>query len=283
MTKTVLDIINRIPHPAPWSEGDNIPWNDPEFSERMLAEHLSQDHDLASRKEETIDDQVAWIFSEVLGSKPARLLDLACGPGLYTSRLAGLGCECVGIDFSPASIQHARETAPSGTPACTYHHADVRDGQFGRDFDLVMMLYGQLNVFPRARGLEILTNAHQALKPGGSLLLEIQTPEQLRRGGEAGPSWYSAQSGLFSAEPHLVLQESFWDEESGASTMRFSAIDGATGHVSTYALSNEAYTPQQLTDHLSAAGFTDAQRFPSLRGDADNTDQSLPAIVARKR
>ncbi|MCP4589836.1 MAG: hypothetical protein GY842_03755 [bacterium] len=29
--------------PAPWSEGDNITWNDPEFSERMLIEHLTQD------------------------------------------------------------------------------------------------------------------------------------------------------------------------------------------------------------------------------------------------
>lgn len=88
MTKTLLDLINRSPSPAPWSEGDNIPWDDPGFSERMLAEHLSQEHDLASRKSATIERQVGWIFTEVLGAKPARLLDLACGPGLYTSRLA---------------------------------------------------------------------------------------------------------------------------------------------------------------------------------------------------
>ena len=53
--KTLLGIVNRAPKPAPWSEGDNIPWNDPDFSERMLVEHLSQEHDLASRKSETID------------------------------------------------------------------------------------------------------------------------------------------------------------------------------------------------------------------------------------
>jgi hypothetical protein len=55
MTKKILDIVERQPEPTPWSEGDNIPWDDPGFSDRMLAEHLSQDHDLASRKSETID------------------------------------------------------------------------------------------------------------------------------------------------------------------------------------------------------------------------------------
>ena len=95
----------------PWAEGDNIPWDDPEFSERMLAEHLNQEHDLASRKAETIDQHVRWIHSEVLDSRSARVLDLACGPGLYTLRLAQLGCDCFGIDFSPASIRHAKQRA----------------------------------------------------------------------------------------------------------------------------------------------------------------------------
>jgi hypothetical protein len=37
MTKTILDIVDRNPTPAPWSEGDNFPWDDPGFSKRMLA------------------------------------------------------------------------------------------------------------------------------------------------------------------------------------------------------------------------------------------------------
>ena len=49
MSNTILDIVDREPNPTPWSEGDNIPWDDSDFSERMLAEHLSQEHDLASR------------------------------------------------------------------------------------------------------------------------------------------------------------------------------------------------------------------------------------------
>lgn len=123
----------------------------------------------------------------------------------------------------------------------------MRNGLFGRGFDLVMMVYGRFNVFPRDRGLEILKNAHRALKPGGGLLLEVQSREQIRREGEKAPSWYTALSGLFSEAPHLVLQENFWDADAGASTTRFSIIDGRTGRVSTYALSNEAYRENELT------------------------------------
>jgi SAM-dependent methyltransferase len=282
MMKTILDIVDRTPKPAPWSEGDNIPWDDPEFSERMLAEHLSQEHDLASRKSETIDHHVEWIFSEVLNSRPARLLDLACGPGLYTARLAKIGCDCVGVDFSPASIRYARDVADREADlACTYHQADVRGEAFGEGFDLVMMIYGQFNVFPRDRGLEILKKAHGALKPGGSVLLEYQSQKQVQNDGEKAPSWYTAQSGLFSGAPHLVLQENFWDADAAASTVRFSVIDGLTGTVSTYALSNEAYTEDELTDTLRLAGFKDVERFPSLSGTAAAGEPDLPVVVAR--
>lgn len=281
--KTILDIVNRKPDPAPWSEGDNIPWNDPEFSERMLAEHLSQDHDLASRRSETIDQHVEWIFSTILDSRPARVLDLGCGPGLFALRLARKGCECVGIDFSPASIRYARGLASSESKLlCTFHHADVRSGRFGVDFDLVMMIYGQLNVFPRPRGEEILNRARAALRPGGVLLLEVQSRERIQKTGEHGPSWYSAQSGLFSDQPHLVLQENFWDAEAEASTIRFLTIDGQTGLVKSYALSNEAYTEKELTDALGKAGFRDVERFPSLSGKTIAGDADLPVLVARR-
>ena len=46
----LLHVIQRSPAPVPWAEGENIPWHDPAFSERMLTEHLSQAHDAASRR-----------------------------------------------------------------------------------------------------------------------------------------------------------------------------------------------------------------------------------------
>jgi len=129
--------------------------------------------------------------------------------------------------------------------------------------------------------MEILKMAHAALKPGGSLLLEVQSAEQIQKSGEKGPSWYSAQAGLFSEAPHVVLQENFWHAEAGASTTRFFVIDGRTGSVSSYALSNEAYTERELTDSLRSAGFQVVERFPSLSGKTVAGEKDLPVVVAR--
>src|SRR3954449_4200661 len=97
----LADLVNRQFPPEPWAEGDNIPWHEPAFSARMLAEHLSQAHDAASRRAATIDRQVAWIDETIRHGRPAAILDLGCGPGLYSGRLAARGHTCVGIDYSP--------------------------------------------------------------------------------------------------------------------------------------------------------------------------------------
>lgn len=60
----------------PWHGAYKIPWDDPDFRRRMLAEHLTQDHDMASRRAEWIDKQTAWIHDRLLNRKPARILDL---------------------------------------------------------------------------------------------------------------------------------------------------------------------------------------------------------------
>lgn len=280
--RTLIDIVERSAQPAPWTEGDNIPWNDPEFSERMLAEHLSQGHDLASRREKTIDAHVDWIFSSVLDGRPGRVLDLGCGPGLYTQRLASRGCECVGVDFSPASIRYASKTAAAAGLDCRYIHGDLRNQDFGTGFHLVMMVYGQFNVFPRDVGMTILKKAHAALEPGGRLVLEFQAAEQIKSEERAGPNWYSAPSGLFSDRPHLVLQENTWDDDASASTTRFMVIDASTGAVSNYALSNEAYTDRELGHALRTAGFDEVRSCPSLSAQTVAAETDLPVVVATR-
>jgi 2-polyprenyl-3-methyl-5-hydroxy-6-metoxy-1,4-benzoquinol methylase len=127
----LLDVVHRALPPAAWSEGEKIPWKDPEFSTRMLREHLAQTHDGASRRSERIAAHVRWIDEAVLGGRATRVLDLACGPGLYTARLAALGHDCTGIDFAPAAIAYARTTAQDASLRCTYQLADIRTADYG--------------------------------------------------------------------------------------------------------------------------------------------------------
>lgn len=180
----LIDLIERTSPPMPWAEGEKIPWNEPGFSARMLREHLSQDHDAASRRAAIIDQHVAWIHEHVLENNPAHILDLGCGPGLYLSRLAALGHDCKGIDFSPASIDYARQQAASQQGKCTYMQGDIRQADYGSDHDLVMLIFGEFNTFKPDDARLILTKAYAALKAGGRLLIEPHTFAAVKQIGE---------------------------------------------------------------------------------------------------
>ena len=226
------DIIRRTETPEPWDEGDKIPWDDPEFSRRMLHEHLSQTHDMASRRVSLIEHHVAWIHRSLLAESPGRVLDLGCGPGLYTSRLAALGHECFGIDFSPASIDYAQSNSDQNSNhAVTYRRGDVRRTVYGDGYDLVMLIFGEFNMFSREDARAILRKAHDALRQTGRLLLEVHTHEFVEAMGRAGTSWRSSEGGLFSDRPHLVLNESFWHDQHSVATRRMFVIDAGNHKV----------------------------------------------------
>jgi SAM-dependent methyltransferase len=278
----LMDIIHRQSVPRPWAEGEKIPWNAPDFSRRMLDEHLSQEHDAASRRFEIIDKHVKWIHNQVLKRNPTRVLDLGCGPGLYTNRLARLGHRCVGIDFSPASIAYAREQAEEAGLECTYIHQDIRTADYGDEYGLVMSIFGEFNVFRPGEARGILEKAYRALVPNGFLLFEPHTFEAVVKIGKQPASWYSAEKGLFSEEPHLYLQENFWDTEDNVAIARYYVIDAATGEVARYSASTQAYTNEEYRSLLAKCGFGEVVFYPSLGGSANSPEGDLIAILSQK-
>ena len=282
MQCTLADIARRAPRPVPWQEGENIPWHEPGFSARMLAEHLSQAHDAASRRAPIIDRQVAWIAQTVLGGHTTAILDLGCGPGLYTSRLARLGHSCVGIDFSPAAIAYATSQATALGLACRYQQADIREANFGSGFGLVLLLYGELNVFPRETAGQIIEKAYNALTAGGLLVLEPQRFAAIQHRGEQESTWYTRARGLFADSPYLCLTEHFWEPDPAVATTRYFIVDLATSVVTRHAQSFQAYTDVEYRDLLQAAGFATVALFPSLAGVPDPEQADFCAIVARK-
>lgn len=278
------ELLQRTPVPAPWSEGEKIPWNEPGFSRRMLREHLDPGHDAASRRQETIDRQVAWLHETVRAGKPGRVLDLGCGPGLYTSRLAALGHTCLGVDFSPASIAYAREQASATGSTCRYVEGDMRalDLEPEGPFELAMLLFGELNTFRADDAAAILAHTRRTLSPAATLVLEPQTFDAVRAIGQRQPRWVTHPQGLFSERPHLLLEEAFWDEAHAASTQRWHVIDAGTSELESHASSTQAYSEDDYRALLEQAEFEDITFFPSLTGRRGGASD-LCAITARPR
>lgn len=97
-----------------------------------------------------------------------RVLDLGCGSGQKTSRLAQ-SFEVVGVDISEAQVDLAR----AAVPEASFVHADFAELDLsGESFDAVTAFYSIVHV-PRAEHLELLRTIRGWLKPGGLFLASL--------------------------------------------------------------------------------------------------------------
>ncbi|MAI27590.1 MAG: class I SAM-dependent methyltransferase [Myxococcota bacterium] len=277
-----LDVLIDRPPMVPFAPGSGLPWNEADFSQRMLTEHLSQHHDRGSRRFEIIDQQVDWIHQVLLDGKPGRILDLGCGPGLHTTRLARLGHGCTGLDFSPAAIEYAKSEAEKNQDGCEYHLADLGDADLGSGFDAVLMLFGEFNTLAPAHAASLLTRVHSALAPSGRLLLELHFDDYVQALGEEPPEWTAEPSGPFSSGPYLALHESQWHEEETVTTERYWVFEeGQDDGPRAYSLHTQAYTDEELDGLLEAAGLEAVGRYESLTGDVESEAELFGLVGAR--
>ncbi len=92
-----------------------------------------------------------------------RVLDVGCGEGLLTRRLAPFAEQVTGVDVDAAMIDRARASAP----AIRYVHGDVRALNLGAPFDLVTCV-AVLHHLGLEHGLERLRDL---VAPGGTLVV----------------------------------------------------------------------------------------------------------------
>jgi trans-aconitate methyltransferase len=93
-----------------------------------------------------------------------RILDLGCGDGPLTARLAALGCRVTGVDGSPAMVAAARALGLD---------ARVMDGQtleFDGEFDAV---FSNAALHWMKRGAAVIDGVWRALRPGGRFVGEF--------------------------------------------------------------------------------------------------------------
>ena len=102
-------------------------------------------------------------------------LDLACGNGIFSRRLADLGATVVAADFSPKFIELARERSAEYADRIAYHVADATDeaqllalaGDEQRRFDLAccnMALMDMPAIAPLFRAVAQLLKPERALR-----------------------------------------------------------------------------------------------------------------------
>lgn len=267
LTHALWRVYNRPPRPLPFSFGGNLPWDEPEFSCRMLREHLDEAHGAASRQTRERALQIPWLWQKLGLQSNNHLFDVTCGPGLYAVAFAQRGIRVTAVDFAPASIAYAQELAARHQVQhlCDFQQVDIREMAFAQaNFDAAILLYGQLAVMTKSEAKDVLRRIFAALKPGGKLCIELLNQSTVDK--TESTWWYSDDSGLWGGAPYLHFGERFWDEETAVSTERFHILHLESGQLDEILLCDQTYAVDDMIEMMRMVGFTAVEHFPAWAG-----------------
>lgn len=249
-------------------------WDDPYISERMLAAHLDPDTDAASRRPEAITRAVEWILSLPLPAGAA-LLDLGCGPGLYTRQFSEHGLRVTGLDFSARSIQYARQHDPK----TDYVLQDYLAMDYEAAFDIATLIYYDYGALVPEERRRLLGLVHRALKPGGVFLFDVRTPVD-SRGKSDSTSWdRNPDGGFWNPDPHLCLNARYYYGET-AEVSRTVVVDDRGPRP--YNIWDCYFTRQSLLDETAPAGFSEGRFYRDVAGEPYSEDSPTICAVLQK-
>ena len=208
---------------------------------------------------------------DLLAPKPGeRILDLGCGDGVLTKKLAHLGCDVVAVDSSVAQIEAARKF---GLNASAISGEDL---PYNQEFDAVFS-NAVLHWIQRADVM--LAGVYRSLKPGGRFVAEcgghgcvhkirtalVQALDRRGVEGEARVPWYFPTPGDYATR----LERAGFRVDSIALIPRPTPLPGdIMGWLETFALNFfQGFSDEARSDYLQEVRMV---LEPQLR-DADGT------------
>ena len=154
----------------------------------MVGEHITEPKDFDCAAVFDVDDYL-YFYSEALTDErtdmevnalvrllvldqPKKILDLACGFGRHTNRLAVMGHKMTGVDIMPGFLEIAKQDALQKGVEVHYQQNDMRTITFDNEFDCVLLLFTAFGYFSDEENLQVLINARNALFARGLLIFD---------------------------------------------------------------------------------------------------------------
>jgi SAM-dependent methyltransferase len=178
-------------------------WTDEHTSSKRLQFHLDGSIDVASRKTAFIDRSVASMVSRFGLGEGKAMADFGCGPGLYTTRLDASGASVTGIDFSPRSIEYAKEMSIRQGLSIDHVNANYLEFDSEKRFDLITMIMCDYCALSPTQRHPMLEKFRTHLRTGGALLLDVYSLNAFATRQESVTYAFRLMDGFWSSEPYF--------------------------------------------------------------------------------
>ncbi|MFA6075786.1 MAG: class I SAM-dependent methyltransferase [Negativicutes bacterium] len=272
-------LLDAAKKPPLFSLGEELFWNDPHISQQMLECHLDPYVDVASRKHKTIDEIVWWLTSYLQLTPGSRVLDIGCGPGLYSTRFYQQGLDVTGMDYSRNSINYAVNYAVENNMNIKYIYQNYLTLDYEAEFDAIFLICCDFGALTDANRNLLLQKIWKALKPGGVFVFDVFTREQRTQLESA--NWHIYDSGFWRPHQHLVFEQTFYYEEQNVFLNQYNVIE-ANGESTLYKIWDHCYTPDTITTLLQDNNYLVEAVWSDLAGNPLADGSKTLGIVAKK-
>ena len=270
--------INRRPKPFSEYTAREL-WTDPHTSEQMLAYHLNENIDAASRNPAFIERSVKWIVSHFGLTSESTVADFGCGPGLYAQRLARAGAKVTGLDFSANSLRYARGKATDENLDIDYVETDYLDYDTDCRFDLIMMIMCDFCALsPDQRSL-LLNKFRTLLADGGEVLLDVYSSSMFNRREESATYELNLLNGFWSADEYFGFLNTYKYAEERVLLDKYTIVDrNRTRQVFNWL---QCFEPSEVKSDFDSCGLQVVELLGDVAGKAYDPDGEEFAVVAR--
>lgn len=253
-------------------------WNDEYISKQMLKAHLDPEFEGASRNHRFIQKSVEWIYSQA-DKEEAALLDLGCGPGLYSLALAKKGWNVTGIDLSQNSVDYAKEQAKKAGVEITYQIQNYLEIDFESQFDIVILIYCDYGVLSPEERKILIDKIYRALKPGGKIILDVFTSSFYGDMKEQSSWEVVREDGFWSSEPYAAFTGQFFYEDQ---VVLDQVIVMTEAEEKVYYLWNTYFSKETLAKEINPSLFTHVNFYGDAAGQPWDPSSKTMCLVAAK-
>jgi len=253
-------------------------WTDPHVARQMLKYHLDPDQDLASRNHAFIQRSVGWLTERFHLGNGKQVLDLGCGPGLYSNALAREGASVTGVDFSQSSLAFARSEADSRGLEVDYIHGNYLDLEVPGAFDLVLLIFGDFCPLGPEQRRSLLGRVKEWLRPGGQFVFDVSSLALFETVEESASYGEMSEGGFWSPDPHFVFTKRFKYPTVLAYLDRYLVVE--SGRHREFFNWIQCYDPSGLGAELEEAGWRLEATFGNVAGDPFDPDAPFFAVIA---
>ncbi|AXY36449.1 class I SAM-dependent methyltransferase [Bacillus velezensis] len=278
---TIKKLLELAKNPEPFEEGTQEVWLDPDRAELVLKSHFDENIPGGSKGSSFVDETVDFITKIAPVECNNKIIDLGCGPGLYSQNLALKGYNVTGVDYNKKSIDYAISEADKMNLQIDYKIEDITNLEIESEFDVALLIYQIYGVFSPTNRRKILNNIYRGLKPGGLVLLDVLSEKSYEKFEENLMWFLSKKDSLISDKEHLTLYAAIKYPDNVTLAKNVLVFDD--GKLVNYNYWNQHFSIENLEKEVNEAGFNLEKVYADVNGEEYKNNGEFFAAVLKKK